>query len=166
MTEIPRRLSLDFSDFFQSGLSFNSITGKFRLADGNAYTDDLVIKSPAADILVTGRTGLRAKDYDQRMSVTPHAGSTLPIVGALAAGPVGAAAGLVIQSLLNKPLGKATERHYTVTGSWDKPKIALIARETGKTGRKSEIGKKVPTPANGKPGATDGSAPKSGQDLR
>ncbi len=166
LTEIPRRLSLDFSDFFQSGLSFNSITGKFRLADGNAYTDDLVIKSPAADILVTGRTGLRAKDYDQRMSVTPHAGSTLPIVGALAAGPVGAAAGLVIQSLLNKPLGKATERHYTVTGSWDKPKIALIARETGKTGRKSEIGKKVPTPANGKPGATDGSAPKSGQDLR
>ena len=129
LTEIPRRLSLDFSDFFQSGLSFNSITGKFRLADGNAYTDDLTIKSPAAAIVVTGRTGLRAKDYDQLMSVTPHAGATLPIVGALAAGPVGAAAGFVMQGILNKPLGKATVRRYQVTGSWDKPKITQIARE-------------------------------------
>ncbi len=148
LTEIPRRLSLDFSDFFQSGLSFNSITGKFRLADGNADTDDLTIKSPAADIVVTGRTGLRAKDYDQRMSVTPHAGSTLPIVGAIAGGPVGAAAGLVIQGILNKPLGKATERHYTVTGSWDKPKITL--QKPGMGNRESGTGK--PSQPSGKSG--------------
>ncbi|MFI4968929.1 MAG: YhdP family protein [Lysobacterales bacterium] len=128
LTEIPRRLSLDFSDFFQAGLGFNSIKGTFRLADGNARTEDLTIRSPAADIVVTGRTGLRAKDYDQQMSVTPHAGSTLPIVGALAAGPVGAAAGLVMQGILNKPLGMAIARRYTVTGSWDKPKITPIAR--------------------------------------
>lgn len=125
LTEIPRRLSLDFSDFFRSGLGFNSITGKFRLSDGDAYTDGLTIKSPAADIVVTGRTGLRSKDYDQQMNVTPHAGATLPIVGALAAGPVGAAAGLVMQGILSKPLGKAIARRYSVTGPWDKPKIVL-----------------------------------------
>jgi uncharacterized protein (TIGR02099 family) len=145
LTEIPRRLSLDFSDFFKSGLSFNSITAKFRLADGNAYTDDLTIKSPAANIVVTGRTGLRAKDYDQQMNVTPHAGSTLPIVGAIAAGPVGAAAGLVMQGILNKPLGMATVRRYTVTGSWDKPKITPIARE------KPGAAQHEPQAASGKP---------------
>lgn len=128
LTEIPRRLSLDFSDFFRSGLSFNSISGRFRLADGDAWTDDLQIRSPAADVLVTGRTGLRAKDYDQFMDVTPHAGATLPIVGAIAAGPVGAAAGLVMQGILNKPIGKAVERRYHVTGPWEKPEITLIAR--------------------------------------
>lgn len=153
LTEIPRRLSLDFSDFFQSGLSFNSITGKFRLTDGNAYTNDLTIKSPAADIVLTGRTGLRTKDYDQTMSVTPHAGSTLPIVGAIAAGPVGAAAGLVMQGILNKPLGKATQRHYTVTGSWDKPKITLLARET-RTGQKPQSAKQPRVPATAQPGTT------------
>ncbi|MEP7044010.1 MAG: YhdP family protein [Dokdonella sp.] len=141
MTEIPRRLSLDFSDFFQSGFSFNSIVGKFRLADGNAYTDGLTIKSPAAEIVVKGRTGLRAKDYDQQMSVRPHAGSTLPLVGAIAAGPVGAAAGLVMQGILNKPLGKAVARNYSVTGSWEKPKIVLVSRE----GRKSRD-KEAPAP--------------------
>ena len=67
LSEIPRRLSLDFSDFFRSGLSFNSITGTFGLDKGNAYTSNLVIKSPAADIAISGRTGLRAKDYDQEM---------------------------------------------------------------------------------------------------
>lgn len=145
LTEIPRRLSLDFSDFFRSGLGFNSITGKFRLADGNAWTDDLTIKSPAADIRVTGRTGLRAKDYDQQMDVVPHAGATLPLVGALAAGPVGAAAGLVVQGILNKPIGKAIAKRYSVTGPWDKPVITL---------EKAGVGKK-PGDA-GKPAAPDG----------
>ncbi|MET0229940.1 MAG: YhdP family protein, partial [Rhodanobacteraceae bacterium] len=105
LSEIPRRLSLDFSDFFRSGLSFNSITGTFGIDKGDAYTSNLVIKSPAADIAVTGRTGLRAKDYDQQLAVTAHTGATLPIVGALAAGPVGAAAGLVLQGVLGKPMG-------------------------------------------------------------
>lgn len=146
LTEIPRRLSLDFSDFFRAGLSFNSIKGKFRLADGNAYTDGLIIRSPAADIVVTGRTGLRAKDYDQQMSVTPHAGSTLPIVGALAAGPVGAAAGLVMQGILNKPLGKAIARRYQVVGPWDKPKITLLSH--GKPGEAA-----APEPDSAGPGA-------------
>ena len=134
LTEIPRRLSLDFSDFFRSGLAFNAITGAFRLEHGNAYTDDLTIRSPAADIVVTGRTGLRAKDYDQQMRVTPHAGATLPIVGALAAGPVGAAAGLVIQGILNKPIGKAVVRRYEVKGSWDKPEIRWIPRDAPAAG--------------------------------
>ncbi len=137
LTEIPRRLTLDFSDFFQSGLSFNSIKGKFRLGDGNAFTDGLVINSPAADIVVRGRTGLRAKDYDQQMTVSPRAGATLPIVGAIAGGPVGAAAGLVMQGILHKPLGKAIQMRYRVTGSWDKPKITEVARETRDAARKN-----------------------------
>jgi len=136
ITEIPRRLSLDFSDFFQSGLGFNSIKGKFRLEDGNAFTDGLRIDSPAAEIIVTGRTGLRAKDYDQRLDVEPRAGATLPIVGAIAGGPVGAAAGLVVQGLFKKPLGKAVARRYSVTGTWEKPVFTTIAR--------SRAGKQAP----------------------
>jgi uncharacterized protein (TIGR02099 family) len=129
LSEIPRRLTLDFSDFFKSGFTFNSIDGTFRLDAGNAYTSDLVIKSPAADIAITGRTGLRARDYDQQMIVSPHGGATLPIVGAIAAGPVGAAAGLVLQGVLGKPIGKAIGSRYQVSGSWEKPEITLIAKE-------------------------------------
>lgn len=129
LREIPRRLSLDFSDLFKSGMSFNAIKGHFDLRDGNAFTDDLAINTPSADITITGRTGLRGKDYDQDMVVVPRAGVALPVVGALAGGPVGAAAGLFVQSLIGKRLNRAARSHYEVTGSWQKPVITLISRE-------------------------------------
>ena len=49
-------------------------------------------------------------------------------MGAIAAGPVGAAAGLVMQGILNKPIGKAVERRYHVTGAWANPEIIQMAR--------------------------------------
>lgn len=130
LREIPRRLSLDFSDLFKSGMSFNSIDGTFQLRDGNAYTDKLQVNSPAAEIAISGRTGLRDRDYDQQMVVTPRAGATLPVVGALAGGPVGAAAGLVVQGLVGRQLNQAARSRYQVTGGWDKPVISLLARDT------------------------------------
>lgn len=136
LREIPRRLSLDFSDLFKSGMSFNSIKGNFVLADGNARTSNLHISSPAADITINGRTGLRDKDYDQEMTVTPRAGVAFPVVGALAGGPVGAAAGLVVQTLLGKSVNRAARSRYRVTGSWDKPQIILIGKD--KPGREED----------------------------
>jgi uncharacterized protein YhdP len=55
---LPRRLSLDFSDFFGKGLKFDTIRGDFKLHDGDAYTSNLLLKGPAAEIGVVGRTGL------------------------------------------------------------------------------------------------------------
>jgi uncharacterized protein (TIGR02099 family) len=157
LSEIPRRLTLDFSDFFKSGLGFNSITGTFGLDKGNAYTSNLVIKSPAADISVSGRTGLRAKDYDQEMLVSPHASATLPLVGAIAAGPVGAAAGLVLQGVLGKGIGKATGSRYKVTGSWEKPEITLVSKEAP---RSVPV---TPPPVDGAPQAPPDAAAKPAQ---
>jgi uncharacterized protein (TIGR02099 family) len=154
LSEIPRRLTLDFSDFFKSGFTFNSIDGTFRLDAGNAYTSDLVIKSPAADIAITGRTGLRARDYDQQMVVSPHGGATLPIVGAIAAGPVGAAAGLVLQGVLGKPIGKVMGSRYQVSGTWEKPVITLIAREAQRRAQPEAGSKPEPAPET-KPAAPE-----------
>lgn len=126
---IPRRLALDFSDFFRSGMSFDSIEGRFELRTGDAWTTDLMVRGPSADIAVSGRTGLSARDYDQELQVTPKVGGVLPVVGAIAAGPVGVAAGLVAQGMLRSPIDQMARARYRVTGSWDKPSIDLIARE-------------------------------------
>ncbi|HSX59877.1 MAG TPA: YhdP family protein [Tahibacter sp.] len=130
--EIPRRLALDFGDFFRTGMSFTSINGEFRLGDGNAQTENLHIASPAADIRIRGRTGLKARDYDQQMVVTPRVGGALTVVGALAGGPAGAAAGLAVQTLFNKAINQVTTAKYHVTGSWEKPEITLVSREGGR----------------------------------
>ena len=93
LAEIPRRLSLDFSDFFQKGFGFNTMSGEFVFADGRASTDLLLINGPAAEIRVSGSTDLRLQQYDQRIEVLPKAGGALPVIGAIAGGPVGAAVG-------------------------------------------------------------------------
>ncbi|WP_225562942.1 YhdP family protein [Rhodanobacter sp. DHG33] len=128
--ELPRRLTLDFGDVFGKGLGFDSIKGDFRLADGNATTTNLAIKGPAVQISISGRTGLRAKDFDQYVQAVPHIGNSLPVIGAVVGGPVGAAAGLAVQGLLGKGLNKlvSTRYRYHVTGSWDKPVMTLVEK--------------------------------------
>lgn len=133
----PRRLALDFSDFFGRGLSFDSIAGRFELAGGDAYTENLLVSSPSADILIVGRTGLSRRDYDQELIVTPKVGSVLPIVGAIAGGPVGAAAGLVAQGVLKSPLDQITSARYRVSGGWDRPAVILLGRERNTANRES-----------------------------
>jgi uncharacterized protein (TIGR02099 family) len=129
ITQIPRRLLLDFSDIFGDGLAFNSLRGHFELKDGQARTDDLRVDAAAAEILVKGRAGLAAQDYDQLIDVRPKASSVLPAVGALAAGPVGIAIGAVAQAILQRPLKRAARTVYHVTGSWAAPEVNVVTRE-------------------------------------
>jgi len=132
LAAIPRRLAFDFGDLFKTGFSFDSIDGTFKLKDGNAHTDDLKVLSPTADMLLKGRMGLKDKDWDQTIAVTPHVGGTLAIGGALIAGPVGAAAGALIQGVFNKQINSVARAEYKVSGSWDNPKITVIKKETVK----------------------------------
>lgn len=146
LAEIPRRLALDFSDFFRSGLAFNSIEGSFQLAAGNARTQDLRIEGPAAEIKLRGRTGLASRDYDLQVEVLPRTGSVLPAIGAITAGPAGAAVGAVAQAVLQQPMKQMNRTLYSVEGGWDEPKIDVLERgpARGAEGARSEPLSAVP----------------------
>jgi uncharacterized protein (TIGR02099 family) len=128
LAEIPRRLTLDFSDFFSKGFSFNTVRGDFTFNAGLAHTDNLHIEGPAAEIRVSGVADLRNQQYDQRVEVLPKAGGMLPALGMLAGGPVGAAVGAVAQAMLQKPLKQTTRTVYRITGPWSKPKVDVIEK--------------------------------------
>ena len=128
LAEIPRRLSLDFSDFFKKGFSFNTARGDFIFNDGKARTDNLRIDGPAAEIRVSGETGLREQVYDQRVEVLPKAGGILPAIGLLAGGPAGAAVGAMAQAVLQRPLKQTTRVVYKVSGPWANPLTKIIER--------------------------------------
>lgn len=123
MNALARRITLDFSDVSDKGFEFNEIKGDFRITRGNAYTDNLRVMAPSAKILVTGRVGLVAEDYDEKVVVVPEISATLPIAGAAVAGPAGAAVAWVGQKLLGSQLNKVTARSYTVKGNWYDPVI-------------------------------------------
>jgi uncharacterized protein (TIGR02099 family) len=132
LAEIPRRLSLDFSDFFKKGFAFNTVSGDFRFAEGLARTENLKIDGPAAEVRVSGSTGLRERIYDQRVEVLPKAGGVLPALGFLVGGPAGAAVGAVAQGVFNKPLKQSTRVVYRVTGPWEKPVVTVIEKGPAK----------------------------------
>ncbi|MCD9028099.1 TIGR02099 family protein [Luteimonas sp. BDR2-5] len=128
VAELPRRLMLDFRDFFSKGLGFNRLIGDVRFDAARARTDNVVIAAPAADIRIHGTSDLRARTHDQRVEVLPRTGNLLPAVGALTAGPVGAAVGAVANAVLRRPLGEIGAKTYHVSGPWQAPEIEVVDR--------------------------------------
>lgn len=123
---LTRRLNFDFSDVFQPGMAFDRITGDFTLQASQAHTDNLSIEAPAARIEMHGRAGLRARDYDQIITVVPRYGAALPVAGVIAGGPVVGAAVFVAERVLQKGLERATRYRYTLKGSWDQPVLDYL----------------------------------------
>lgn len=133
IAEIPRRLTLDFSDFFSKGFAFNGMSGDFEFEGGDARTANLRIDGPAAEINVSGTTALAAREYDQRVEVLPKAGGVLPAIGAVTGGPAGAALGAVAQAVLQAPLKQATRTVYSVQGPWAEPDVDVVERGPRRT---------------------------------
>ena len=120
---LPRRLSLNFSDLTEKGYSFDYITANFTLSNGNAYTKDLTVNGTVARVDIAGRIGLKNKDYDLVMSITPYVTSSLPIVATIATGfnPIAGVATWLIDKAVSQGVSNVATYHYTVTGPWSKP---------------------------------------------
>ncbi|ALN85113.1 hypothetical protein LC55x_1834 [Lysobacter capsici] len=129
VAQLPRRLTLDFRDLFAKGFAFDRVAGTVRFGNGSARSDNLVIDGPAAAIAIRGAADLRAQSYDQTIEVRPKAANVLTAVGALAAGPVGAAIGAAANAVLQKPLGSLASKTYRVTGPWKEPKVEVLSRQ-------------------------------------
>jgi len=126
VAELPRRLALDFSDLTDKGFAFDTAHGDFDLRDGNAYTENVLVKGPAAEIGLIGRVGLKTKDYDQTAVITGSLGkSPLPLAG-FVGGPVIGAAVLVFTQVFKQPLKGLVRGYYRITGDWDNPTVERI----------------------------------------
>jgi uncharacterized protein (TIGR02099 family) len=133
LNSLQRRLTLDFTDIYKEGFSFDKMKGRFLIKEGDAVTNDFTIKGTSATIEVAGRTGLVARDYDQLVTVTPQVSSTLPIAGAIAGGPVVGAAVFLADKLVGDKFNRITRVRYRVTGSWDDPVYEQLQQEDDRT---------------------------------
>ena len=119
ITSLPRRLILDFSDLFKDGFEYDRIDGNFAIENGHAHTHDLFMESDTARFEIVGRTGLVSEDYDQLVTVIPKISSSLPFV------PI-----WIAQKILNRNVfDKAFAYQYTITGTWDDPRVELVKTE-------------------------------------
>lgn len=126
IAHLPRRLALDFRDITGHGLAFDSIRGSFVVTDGDAYTDDLTLRSAAAEIGIVGHTSFRSRTYDQTAMVTGKLGASLGVAGVLAGGPAVGAVMLLFSQVFKSPLKGMTRGYYRITGAWDRPTVERI----------------------------------------
>ena len=120
---MPRRLSFNFSDLFEKGYSFDYIRGDYRLNKGDAFTDNMHIEGPVATVSVSGRIGLKAKDYNMRLGVNAHVTSSLPVIATVASSfnPLVGVATWAVDKVVSSQMSKVASSTYQVTGSWDNP---------------------------------------------
>ena len=120
---LPRRLSLDFRDVIERGLGFDEILASFVVNNGIASTCNLSLKGPAADVGVIGNVDLVKMRYNQAAIVSTNIGNTLPIVGAVVAGPPAAAALLIFSQVFKKPLQEMAQIYYNIQGPFVDPLV-------------------------------------------
>lgn len=127
---VQRLFKLDFrpSNEFEGGFPFSSITGDLNLKQGIAYTNNLTIRSPIAEIMMNGNSNMVSKMWDMRANVKPIFDmSGAAIATGFAVNPLVGLSALVTQFLLRTPLERAMTARYKVTGSWDDPKLEPLA---------------------------------------
>jgi len=126
---ITRRLSLDFSDLFKEGFFYDSLRGRFTLADGKAVTEDTYVDGVSAGIAIRGETDFVRKSLNQQIEVTPKLSSSLPVLVGWAISPTSGAIVWLMNKLFIEPMVKVvTGLQYTVTGSWDNPTVVERGR--------------------------------------
>lgn len=130
LQNLPRHLTLDFSDVSKGGFLFDRMHGHFHLKNGNAYTKDTDWDGAVAYITMKGNMSLAAKNYDLYLSVTPHLTSSLPMVATIAGGPVVGLTTWVADKLLSKPVGKLMTYSYHMSGPWSDPRLLRISDES------------------------------------
>lgn len=123
LTELPRRLMLDFGDVFGSGLAFERIDSEMTLNDGRLFADRFEMKSPALKLSVQGYGDLIDDSLHYQMTATPSLGNVLPIVGTVAGGPIIGGATFVAQKLFELAGGRFMTLDYRIRGTWDNPII-------------------------------------------
>ena len=135
VSALPRRLALDFSDVLFDGLDFDKISGTFQVEGENLYTSDTKMKGISADVKISGKIGLRERNYDQTLLVIPKIRHTLPVIGSLAAGNAVGWGLLLLQNLFKNAIDKSVEIEYKVTGPWDDPQVDLVKKTVIETGK-------------------------------
>ncbi len=123
---IPRRLKLDFSDLAYDGYSFDQFEGQFVLKDGVMSTDNSVIDGPVALVSMKGRLDLDKRLYDLDLHVLPHITASLPVVAAIAGGPIAGIATWAASKILTEGVDKVTGYTYTITGPWLEPVVQQV----------------------------------------
>ncbi len=130
-----RRLRLDFTDLFASGVVYESLEGGLQFSDGDlAFDAPIVVDLPSGKMRLMGQADLLAETVDAHLVATLPVGTNLPWIAALAGGLPAAAGVYLTGKLFEKQVDRVSSFSYKVTGPWDEPEVQINRIFSDKTG--------------------------------
>lgn len=130
IASIIRRVSLDFQNLTSSKLSFDTIKGNWNIGGGRAITRNAYATGSVVELRLVGAADLYRREFDNMdLTVIPKASNIFPIIGAVAGGLVGSAAGLLVQQTVGDNINRVVGLPYTIAGAWQAPKVAFFSAQ-------------------------------------
>ena len=127
-----KRLKLDFSDLYSSGLTFDTLTT--QVAVQNTYIKTIKpieINGSNSSFTINGHLNYAKNTIDANMTIVVPLTANLPIMSILlGTAPYIAGILYVTNKLVGKRLDKLGSIEYKISGSLDSPKIALKKVDT------------------------------------
>jgi uncharacterized protein YhdP len=120
LQNLPRRLSLDFSDIFSKGFIFDRINAGVIVNNGVLKSNRFSMEGPAAEVSIRGETNIIEETQNIHVVVEPRISDSLSLLS-LAGGPLVGAAAFIAQKILKDPLNKILSDQYQIIGTWDEP---------------------------------------------
>ncbi|MDF2182218.1 YhdP family protein [Neptuniibacter sp. CAU 1671] len=122
LQSLTRRLRLDFTDLFKSGVAFDAMDASYQIERGIARTrTPFVMKGPSANMALTGQLDLVQETVDKDIEVALPVTGNIPLVSVLLGAPQVAGAVFLLDKLIGDPLEKFTTVRYHLNGSWTNP---------------------------------------------
>lgn len=124
---LTRRIRLDFSDLYSSGISFDQIKGSLNFNRGLiTFNSPMVIEGPSSDFKLDGSIDTNTEQLDLSLVVTLPVSSNLPILSVLL-GTAPQVAGIIYiaDRLVGKQVDQLASIRYRIHGSFADPKMTL-----------------------------------------
>ncbi len=123
---IAKRMTLDFSDVFGKGISFDQITATVAADRGVInFVEPMVIDGTGGDFRINGTVNLLTGALDNEMVVTLPVSSSLPWYAAYLGfvNPIAAGAVLVGERLFRNQIDNLSSAKYKVGGTLQNPEV-------------------------------------------
>ena len=119
------RLQSSFSNLFDSGISFDNITGQVKLeSERLSIIDNLSVESPSSAFQFRGSADMNQRLLDMELIVTLPVANNLPWIAALAGVGLPVAAGVyVVGKIFEKQVDRFSSGVYDIGGDWDAPEL-------------------------------------------
>ncbi|QFT56032.1 YhdP family protein [Microbulbifer sp. THAF38] len=120
-----RRLRLDFSDLYKSGMAFDRVRGEVVFeGDGQLLIAvPIQVEGPTSELQMAGRVNLVREDLDLTLVATLPVSNNLALVAALAGGLPAAAGVYLISKAFKKQVKKMASVSYRISGDWADPQM-------------------------------------------